>query len=129
MVNLQKLLSLKSLTTRLQDMTTYLDKVCKGELPPNHQLINQIQAIFNLLPNLETEEMAKAFAVNANDNLLVLYLSSLIRSVIALHNLINNKLNNRELERKGTEEAKPEEKTDADEESAKEEKKEDKMEV
>ena len=33
-----------------------------------------------------------AFAVKTNDMMLVIYLSSLIRSVIALHNLINNKV-------------------------------------
>lgn len=33
------------------------------------------------------------FAVKTNDQMLVIYLSSLIRSVIALHNLINNKVN------------------------------------
>lgn len=31
-------------------------------------------------------------AVKTNDQMLVIYLSSLIRSVIALHNLINNKV-------------------------------------
>jgi phage-related holin len=31
-------------------------------------------------------------AVKTNDMMLVIYLSSLIRSVIALHNLINNKV-------------------------------------
>ena len=33
-----------------------------------------------------------SFAVKTNDMMLVIYLSSLIRSVIALHNLINNKV-------------------------------------
>ena len=32
------------------------------------------------------------YAVKTNDMMLVIYLSSLIRSVIALHNLINNKV-------------------------------------
>lgn len=34
----------------------------------------------------------KAFHVQTNDMMLVIYLAALIRSVIALHNLINNKL-------------------------------------
>jgi 26S proteasome regulatory subunit N8 len=37
--------------------------------------------------------------VKTNDMMLVIYLSSLIRSVIALHNLINNKMLNKEHER------------------------------
>lgn len=51
----QKLLSLRSLTSRLKDMSLYLGKVSDGTLPPNHKLINQIQDIFNLLPNINTE--------------------------------------------------------------------------
>ena len=52
-----------------------------------------------MLPNLNVEELVKSFTIQTNDNLMVIYLSSLIRSVIALHNLINNKLVNKEHER------------------------------
>ena len=91
----------------------------------------KLQDVFNLLPNLNVNELIKAFAgntichkcrhsnlgrymgvictysfsfsfffkslfslcaVKTNDMMLVIYLSSLIRSVIALHNLINNKV-------------------------------------
>ncbi|KAL2321911.1 hypothetical protein Fmac_026290 [Flemingia macrophylla] len=55
--------------------------------------------MFNLLPNLNVADLIKAFAVKTNDMMLVIYLSSLIRSVIALHNLINNKMLNKEDER------------------------------
>lgn len=51
--------------------------------------------------------------------LLTIYLSSLIRSVIALHNLINNKLSNRDAEVK-------EEKEESEKEKAKDAPKEDK---
>jgi 26S proteasome regulatory subunit N8 len=37
------------------------------------------------------EQVVKSFAVKTNDELLVMYLSSMVRSVIALHNLIDNK--------------------------------------
>ena len=33
--------------------------------------------------------------MNTNDQMLVMYIASVIRSVIALHNLINNKLANK----------------------------------
>lgn len=49
------------------------------------------QDIFNLLPNLNVAELSKSFAVESNDMMLVMYVASLIRSVIALHNLIDNK--------------------------------------
>jgi len=38
--------------------------------------------------------------VQTNDQLAMIYLGSLVRSVIALHNLINNKMSLREAERK-----------------------------
>ena len=55
------------------------------------QIVYQMQDIFNLLPNTNTADLAKAFAVQTNDMMVVVYLSALIRSVIALHNLVNNR--------------------------------------
>ncbi|KAL7747879.1 proteasome regulatory particle subunit [Sorochytrium milnesiophthora] len=94
-----QLSSMKGLLTRLQDIQAYLSKVVGGELPVNHQIIYNLQDVFNLLPNLNLQEMSRAFAVKTNDQLMVVYLSSLIRAVIALHNLINNKIENRDAER------------------------------
>jgi 26S proteasome regulatory subunit N8 len=56
--------------------------------------------MFNLLPNLNVPSIVASFSIKTNDELLVIYLSSLIRAVIALHNLIENKvvLRNHELE-------------------------------
>ena len=59
-----------------------------------------MQEVFNLLPNLSSPEMVEAFAVKTNDSMLALYLASLIRSVVALHGLINNRIENRDFERK-----------------------------
>lgn len=67
----------------------------------------------------------KAFMVKTNDNMLSIYLASLIRSVTALHDLINNKLEFREAEHRGeTEKEKKKEKLDKKDGGAKEEKKE-----
>jgi len=95
-----KLLSLKSLISHLQEMHQYLENVTSGKLPLNHSILSQLQDIFNLSPNLNIEELAKSFAIKTNDMMLVIYLSSMIRSVVALHSLINNKLENRDAERK-----------------------------
>jgi len=86
-----KLLGLKSLVEHLKEMQAYLNNVCEGKLPINQKIVGQLQDIFNLLPNLNVEEMIRGFAVKTNDMMMVIYLSSLIRSIIALHNLINNK--------------------------------------
>lgn len=95
-----KMLSLKSLTDHLRETREYLENVCSGKLPVNHFIISQLQDIFNLMPNLNHEHIVKAFAVKTHDSLLVIYLSSFIRSIIALHNLINNKIANKEAEKK-----------------------------
>ena len=42
--------------------------------------------------------MIKSFSVKSNDYMYVLYVASLIKSVISLHNLINNKIHNKEME-------------------------------
>ena len=47
--------------------------------------------MFNLLPNLSAEGLARSFAVETNDMMLSIYLASLVRAVVALHNLIDNK--------------------------------------
>ena len=85
--------------THLEGIRDYLEKVAMKKLPINHQILYQLQDIFNLLPNLNLEEFTKSFAVKTNDQLLIVYVASLIRSVIALHNLIGNKVANREAEK------------------------------
>ncbi|KAI8148704.1 maintenance of mitochondrial structure and function-domain-containing protein [Fennellomyces sp. T-0311] len=86
--------SLAGLQDRLEEIRDYLEKVVSGKLPVNHQILYNLQDIFNLLPNLEAQDMVNAFSTKTNDQLLMIYLSSLIRAVIALHNLINNKIDN-----------------------------------
>jgi 26S proteasome regulatory subunit N8 len=100
-----KLAALKGLDARLTEIRSYLDHVIEGKLPLNHEILYHLQDVFNLLPNLNVNELIKAFAVKTNDMMLVIYLSSLIRSVIALHNLINNKMLNKEHEK--VEDSKP----------------------
>eukprot|EP00741_Cyanophora_paradoxa_P000347 tig00000403_g338.t1 len=94
-----KLSALKGLQTRIKEIHTYLDLVTKGTVPPNHELIGKLQDVFNLLPNLQQETLQRSFAVATNDMMLVIYLASLIRSVTALHDLINNKIANKEAEK------------------------------
>ena len=94
----QKLGSLKGLAARLSEVDAYLQNVLSGRLPVNHRIIYQLQDVFNLLPNLNIEELVKAFAIKTNDMMLAVYLASVIRSVVALHHLIDNKLHNKEKE-------------------------------
>lgn len=81
---------LKTLKSRLIEIQQYLELVLQSSLPVNHDIIYSLQDIFNLLPNIDAE-LSRSFAVKSNDMMLVVYVASLIRSVLALHNLINNK--------------------------------------
>ncbi|KAI1341811.1 maintenance of mitochondrial structure and function-domain-containing protein [Xylariaceae sp. FL0016] len=103
-----QLQSLQGLHLRLRDIQTYLQKVQDGQLPVNHAVLGNLQDIFNLLPNLSTPkpgqeakgsnmgELGYAMSVKTNDQLLAIYLSSLIRAITAFHDLIENKIQNRQ---------------------------------
>lgn len=56
----------------------------------NPEIISNCQSIVALLPNLEP--LGTALTVQSNDMHLSMYLGSLIRSVVALHDLISNKI-------------------------------------
>ncbi|KAL8940155.1 MAG: hypothetical protein Q9216_002973 [Gyalolechia sp. 2 TL-2023] len=107
-----QLQSLQGLHLRLRDIGQYLQKVLNGELPVNHAILGNLQDVFNLLPNLSTPtiapqisgaasstdntELARAMSIKTNDQLMAIYLSSLIRAITAFHDLIENKIQNRQ---------------------------------
>jgi 26S proteasome regulatory subunit N8 len=88
----QKINGLTGLARRLVEIRDYLEKIISGRIPINNQITYNLQNIFNLLPNLNMDELVKSMVVKTNDMHLVIYLSSLVRSVIALHGLLNNKI-------------------------------------
>lgn len=108
-----QLSSLRGLQARLSEIKHYLENVVAGKLPVNHQIIYNLQDVFNLLPNLDAAVQAgegpaglkRPFTVATNDQLLVMYLSSLVRAVIALHDLV---LNKQAANEQGRDEAEPE---------------------
>jgi 26S proteasome regulatory subunit N8 len=130
--------SLKALIKKLTEIKTYLTNVISGKIPVNAQIIYNIQEIFNLLPNFDTESLIKAMSIQTNNNYLVLYLTWLAKTVVALHKLINNKIDIKEEENMAKENAKKEEEKkkekdkekekDKDKEGNKEKDKEDKKE-
>lgn len=91
-------MGLKGLNLQLRDIKNYLMKVGAGQLPLNYQIVYQLQDILNLLPDITHDSFTDTLYIKTNDQMLVVYLASLVRSIIALHNLINNKLTNRDAE-------------------------------
>ncbi|KAG9122695.1 proteasome regulatory particle subunit [Ceratobasidium sp. 392] len=94
-----QLSSLRGLSARIREISAYLKRASKspsesGALPPNHQISYQLQDALSLLPDLDSPETTRSFTTATNDQLLVVYLSSLVRAVIALHALVDNKAAN-----------------------------------
>lgn len=87
----EQLASLRGLQSRLTDIQKYLADVAAGTMPVNHQIVYHLQDALNLLPDLSDPTTTQSFASSTNDQLLVVYLSSLLRAVIALHALVDNK--------------------------------------
>lgn len=96
-------------------------------MPVNHQIVYHLQDALNLLPDLTDPTTTRSFASSTNDQLLVVYLSSLLRAVIALHALVDNKatIGRAELEEGSADgrkkEAKKEEKKEGKDDEKKEE--------
>ncbi|CAG5056583.1 unnamed protein product [Parnassius mnemosyne] len=101
-----QLLGLRGLHSQLSEIRDYLIQVGQGSLPMNHQIIYQLQDIFNLLPDIASDNFIDNLYIKTNDQSLVVYLAALVRSIIALHNLINNKITNRDAEEGKKEESK-----------------------
>lgn len=90
-----KLTALKGLAVRLKEISAYLSSVVAGKLPMNQEIIYSLQEIFNLCPDQDSDELIRSFAMETNDTMLALYLGSMLRSTVVLHNLINNKARNK----------------------------------
>ena len=90
-------------------------------MPVNHQIIYNLQDALNLLPDLNDSVITQSFSSTTNDELLVVYLSSLMRAVIALHALVDNKasVGRAELEESGEKEEKKEGEREKDAKEAK----------
>ncbi|VDM97019.1 unnamed protein product [Thelazia callipaeda] len=87
-----QLMGLRGLHGQLRDLQRYLHEVAEGKLPINHAVIYYIQEVLNLLPDVTSPHFVEAHNVQTNDQLMCVYMGSLVRTVIALHNLIDNKL-------------------------------------
>ena len=90
--------SLRGLQGRLTDIKNYLRQVVEGKLPVNVEVNYLLQDMFNLLPDVTSTEMVQSMAVKTNDAMLMVYVASQIRAILALHNLINNKIDLKESE-------------------------------
>ncbi|ORY28156.1 proteasome regulatory subunit 12 [Naematelia encephala] len=87
--------ALQGLRARLDEISEYLSAVRRSTLPINHQVVYQLQEIIGLLPQIGGDaDLGKAFRVETNDSTMVVYLSAIVRTVLALNDLIENRIEN-----------------------------------
>jgi 26S proteasome regulatory subunit N8 len=86
---------LLGLEGKIREIVHYLKDVRDGKLPPNNKIMFLLQVIFrlnqeiiNLLPNLNSEELIKAFSAKNNDMMFAIYICAMTRCVLTLHTLI-----------------------------------------
>lgn len=87
-----KLNGLTTLGEKLLECKHYLEACARGECAVNNDIIFNLQTILSLLPNLNNEQLVRSMMLKTNDMYMAIYLAALIRSVIALHDLVNNKI-------------------------------------
>ena len=113
--------ALRAMKEKIQHLKKYVEDVMEGKIPANDKVLEQIQEVFNLLPNVsDPEAQEKALCVENNEIMMGIYLGSLGRLIVALHDLILNKY-----EMKVSEEKKEKESTEGDKEVKKDEVKKD----
>ncbi|CAD6199095.1 unnamed protein product [Caenorhabditis auriculariae] len=87
-----QLMGLRGLQSQLEAIEKYLQEVASGALPVNHSVIYYVQEVLNLLPDVTHPDYVVSQTMQTNDQLMCVYMGSLVRAVIALHNLIDNKI-------------------------------------
>ncbi|GFE54657.1 Mov34 MPN PAD-1 family protein [Babesia ovis] len=92
-----KIMALKSLVVKLAEITEYLKEVMNGVYTVNPAIVYMLQDILNLFPSIDTSELKEAFTINMNDTSLSIYLGSILRAMLALHNLIDNMTENKRI--------------------------------
>jgi len=86
-----KLQSLVTLDRQIGELSTYVEQVLDGKLPPNQTILAAIQQmLMNMMPDMHGAE--SALTLQTNSQMAMLQVSSLARSLIALHELVNNKI-------------------------------------
>ncbi|CAD7939182.1 unnamed protein product [Amoebophrya sp. A120] len=122
--------ALRTLVGKLKDVKEYLHLVHEGKFPYNAVILEKLQRIFNDLPEMQdSAEMVEFCAHETNDQYMGIYSGVMLRSMLALHNLVQNKINSkkfREDEAKAEKEEKDKKEKEAKEKEQDKEKEKDK---
>lgn len=99
-----KLNSLLALSKHLKASSHQLQLILDGKKPYEHKLVDHLQNIMSMLPNLTLDSFVHEITSFFNDQGMTLYLAHILRSILAIHNLIENKRQIRFQEKKILEE-------------------------
>lgn len=92
----EKVTGLSTLRTKLGECQAYLELCIQNSDNPsfkaNPDIIANLQTIVSLLPNLNNNDLIQSLMKQTNDMYMAIYLAALIRTILALHDLVNNKI-------------------------------------
>ncbi len=90
----ERMNGVKLLTAEIEKISKYLEDVLSGKLPINHKILKTLQNVLSSLGDKFSQhpELKKTLNLENNDASLAMYVGALLRTTVALHNLIDNKL-------------------------------------
>jgi 26S proteasome regulatory subunit N8 len=83
-----KLQSFKCLIYRLKEVQAYLDLVARGKIRVNQKILCVLQDILYILSNMKSRQFVKAANKRMISTMMMMYLSIMIRSVLALRRFL-----------------------------------------
>lgn len=86
-----KVSALHGFLGKMRSISLYLDDVIAHKLPYNTTIINRIQDIISLVPVVANPQLTQALNNHTNDAMTVVYITSIIKTITSLHDLIKNK--------------------------------------
>jgi len=76
--------SIESMNTRVAVLLDFLRKTQRGEIPPDHKLLRQVDGLLRQLPVFANKNLSKEFNHEYDDMLLVSYLASIAKTTKAI---------------------------------------------
>ncbi|OAF70900.1 hypothetical protein A3Q56_01299 [Intoshia linei] len=91
-----QIVGLDGLKNKIDSLVEYLVDVTEYGKEQSYEIIYLLQDVFNLIPTFKPQYFNDALCVRTNDQKMTLYISSMVRTIIALNNLIDNRIYNME---------------------------------
>jgi COP9 signalosome complex subunit 6 len=79
--------AIKMLSSRIDAITQYLERVCSGTAKPDHALLRQIASLTRQLPAVDTPNFHQNFLTEYNDAVLMVYLACMTKGTAGINEL------------------------------------------